>query len=149
MAYRGKYKPKFPKKYRGDPTSIIYRSLWERNCMVYFDKNPSILEWASEEVIVPYKSPIDSRWHRYFPDFIIHVEDKEKKRETIMIEVKPYAQTKEPKIKSKSSKPTKKYLYEVSTYSINIAKWKAAKEFCADKNWKFMLLTEKELPKWR
>lgn len=117
--------------------------------MVYFDKNPSILEWASEEVIVPYKSPIDSRWHRYFPDFIIHVEDKEKKRETIMIEVKPYAQTKEPKIKSKSSKPTKKYLYEVSTYSINIAKWKAAKEFCADKNWKFMLLTEKELPKWR
>ena len=149
MAYRGKYKPKFPKKYRGDPTSIIYRSLWERNCMVYFDKNPSILEWASEEVIVPYKSPIDSRWHRYFPAFIIHVEDQEKKRETIMIAVKPYAQTKEPKIKSKSSKPTKKYLYEVSTYSINIAKWKAAKEFCADKNWKFMLLTEKELPKWR
>ena len=71
MAYKGKYKPTNPQKYIGDPTIIIYRSLWERNCMIYFDGNPSILSWASEEVIVPYKSPIDGRWHRYFPDFVI------------------------------------------------------------------------------
>ena len=141
-SYKGKYKPNFPRKYKGNPTNIIYRSLWERNCMVYFDQNPNVLEWASEEVIVPYKSPIDGKWHRYFPDFIVKVKDKTKQIKTIMIEVKPYAQTKEPKVRTKV---TKKYLYEVSTYGINIAKWKAAKEFCADRNWKFMILTEKEL----
>ena len=146
MAYRGRFKPKFPKKYRGNPTSIIYRSLWEKNCMIYFDGNPSILSWASEEVIVPYKSPIDGRWHRYFPDFVIHVKDKDDKKSTIMIEVKPHAQTKSPKVQNRI---TKKYLYEVHTYSINIAKWKAAKEFCADKNWKFLILTEKEMSKWQ
>ena len=114
--------------------------------MVYFDRNPSVLSWASEEVIVPYKSPIDGRWHRYFPDFVIHVQDKESNKSIIMIEVKPYAQTKSPKVRNRV---TKKYLYEVSTYGINIAKWKAAEEFCADRNWKFMILTEKELPKWQ
>ena len=69
MAYRGKYYPSFPRKYKGDPTNIIYRSLWERKFMVYCDKNTNILEWASEEIAIPYRSPIDNRVHRYFPDF--------------------------------------------------------------------------------
>lgn len=146
MSYKGKYKPKFPKKYKGDPTAIIYRSLWERNCMTYFDCNPSVLFWASEELIIPYKSPIDGRWHRYFPDFVIQVKDKNNDNSTIVVEVKPYAQTQQPKIRTNI---TKKYLYEVSTYGINIAKWKAAKEFCTNKNWKFLILTEKELRKWQ
>jgi hypothetical protein len=89
MAYKGKFKPKFPRKYKGDPTNIIYRSLWERHCMVYFDQNPNILKWCSEEVIIPYKSPIDGRWHRYFPDFLIQVKTKEGNIDTILIEVKP------------------------------------------------------------
>ena len=73
MSYKGKYKPSYPKKYKGDPNNIIYRSLWERKFMVYCDKNENILEWGSEEVIVPYRSPIDNRYHRYFPDFYIKV----------------------------------------------------------------------------
>jgi hypothetical protein len=142
MSYKGKFRPKFPQKYKGDPTNIIYRSLWERNCMVYFDQNPSVLKWSSEEVIVPYKSPIDGRWHRYFPDFLIRVRNKEGMTETILIEVKPFKETREPK---KRSRVTRQYLYEVRTWGINSAKWKAAKEFCKDRKWKFMIITEKEL----
>lgn len=142
MAYRGKFKPKFPQKYRGDPTNIIYRSLWERNCMVYFDQNPNILQWSSEEIIVPYKSPIDGKWHRYFPDFLIRTRNKQGKTETIMIEVKPSKETKEP---TPQKRITKKYLYEVQTWGINSSKWRAAQEFCKDRKWKFMILTEKEL----
>ena len=142
MSYKGKFRPKFPNKYKGDPSNIIYRSLWERNCMVYFDQNPSVLKWSSEEVIVPYKSPIDGRWHRYFPDFLIRVRNKEGMTETILIEVKPLKETREPK---KRSRVTKQYLYEVRTWGINNAKWKAAKEYCKDRKWKFMIITEKEL----
>ena len=142
MAYKGKFRPKYPEKYRGDPTNIIYRSLWERNCMRYFDQNPNVLKWSSEEVIVPYKSPIDGRYHRYFPDFLIRVKNKQGVLETIMIEVKPFKETKEPKPQTRL---TKKYLYEVKTWGINKSKWEAAIEFCKDRKWKFMIITEKEL----
>jgi hypothetical protein len=142
MTYKGKFRPKHPKKYRGDPTKIIYRSLWERNCMRYFDDNPNVLKWSSEEVIVPYKSPLDGRYHRYFPDFLIRIKNKQGQLETIMIEVKPYKETKEPKPQKRL---TKNYLYEVRTWSINKSKWEAAIEFCKDRKWKFMIITEKEL----
>lgn len=142
MAYKGKFRPKHPEKYRGDPTKIIYRSLWERNCMRYFDDNPNVLKWSSEEVIVPYKSPLDGRYHRYFPDFLIRIKNKQGQLETIMIEVKPYKETKEPKPQKRL---TKNYLYEVKTWSINKSKWEAAIEFCKDRRWKFMIITEKEL----
>jgi hypothetical protein len=142
MTYKGKFRPKHPKKYRGDPTKIIYRSLWERNCMRYFDDNPNVLKWSSEEVIVPYKSPLDGRYHRYFPDFLIRIKNKQGQLETIMIEVKPYKETKEPKPQKRL---TKNYLYEVRTWSINKSKWEAAIEFCKDRRWKFMIITEKEL----
>ena len=142
MAYKGKFRPKNPQKYRGDPTNIIYRSLWERNCMRYFDENPNVLKWSSEEVIVPYKSPIDGRYHRYFPDFLIRVKNKQGQLETIMIEVKPYKETREPKPQKRL---TKNYLYEVKTWGINKSKWEAAIQFCKDRKWKFMIITEKEL----
>ena len=73
MAYRGRYIPTYPKKYKGDPSNIIYRSLWERKFMVYCDRNEKILEWGSEEFFVPYRSPLDGKIHRYFPDFYVKV----------------------------------------------------------------------------
>jgi hypothetical protein len=53
MAYSGTYKPVNPKKYRGNPNQVVYRSLWERKLMVYCDNNDAVLEWGSEEVIIP------------------------------------------------------------------------------------------------
>ena len=137
MAYKGKYTPKNPKKYKGDPNRIVYRSLWERKFMVYCDTNDAILEWGSEEIIIPYLSPIDGRIHRYFPDFYVKIQNRK-----YLVEVKPLRQTMEPKTQKRV---TKKYVNEVVTWSVNKAKWKAATEFCKDQNWEFKIITEKEL----
>ena len=142
MSYKGKYYPSFPRKYKGDPTNIVYRSLWERKFMVYCDKNQNILEWASEEIAIPYRSPIDNRVHRYFPDFYMKVKETNGKIKNYVIEVKPAKQTKPPK---KPKRQTKGYIREAYEYAKNQAKWKMAREFCADRQWEFKVVTEKEL----
>ena len=142
MSYKGKYYPSFPRKYKGDPTNIIYRSLWERKFMVYCDKNDNILEWASEEIAIPYRSPIDNRVHRYFPDFYMKVRERGGKVRRYVIEVKPAKQTKPP---IKPKRQTKGYIREAYEYAKNQAKWKMAREFCADRQWEFKVVTEKEL----
>ena len=138
MRYKqGKYVPRLPRKYKGDYRNIIYRSSWEYKFMLWCDQTPSVQEWGSEEIAIPYISPVDGRRHRYFTDFYVKVNNKK-----YMVEVKPLRQTKEPKTQRKV---TKKYIKEVVTWSVNKAKWKAAEEFCSDYGWEFMLITEKEL----
>lgn len=141
MAYSGKFFPLNPNKYLGDPSNIWYRSLWERKVMVKFDTSEDVIQWSSEEIIIPYLSPVDNRWHRYFPDFYAIIETKEGKRE-VLIEVKPQKQTVQPNIQKKV---TKKYLNEVMTWGVNQSKWKAAKDHCDKNGWEFRILTEKEL----
>ena len=97
MAYKGKYYPSFPRKYKGDPTNIIFRSLWERKFMVYCDKNANVLEWNSEEIAIPYRSPLDNRVHRYFPDFYMKVKESNGIIKNYIVEVKPLKQTTPPK----------------------------------------------------
>ena len=143
MSYNGKYYPRYPKKYKGDPTNIVYRSLWERKFMNYCDLTESVSEWQSEEFWIPYRSPIDNRVHRYFPDFYIKYKDSSGKRRSVVIEVKPKSQTKMPPQNPK--KRTKSWAYSVRTYAVNQAKWKAAKEFCEDHRIEFKVVTEKEL----
>lgn len=140
--YQGKFKPKNPQKYLGDPTNIIYRSGWELRLMRFLDSNPNVLEWGSEEVIIPYISPIDNRPHRYFTDFIVKQINKSGKKETLILEVKPKAQTRPPE---KKSRVTKRYINEVKTWGVNQAKWKAATEFCKDRGWAFRLITEDDI----
>lgn len=142
MAYKGRFSPKNPKKYRGDPTNIIFRSLWELRVMKYLDENTNILEWASEEVAVPYISPVDNRYHRYFPDFIVLAKTPDGGSKTMMLEVKPKKETVEPKVQTKR---TKRYLTEVMTWGVNSAKWKAAREYCLDRGWDFKIITEDHL----
>jgi len=136
--YQGKFKPQNPKKYRGDPTKIVYRSSWELSFMSYLDKSPDVVWWASEEMNIPYVSPIDGKRHRYFPDMIF----QNKKGKTFMVEIKPHAQTREPQ---KKSRITKKYLNEVKTWGINQAKWKSALAYCKKRDWEFKLITEADL----
>jgi hypothetical protein len=141
-SYQGYFKPKNPQKYKGDPTNIVYRSSWELKLMTYLDSHKDIITWSSEELFIPYRSPIDNKIHRYFPDFIVTKINKEGKKETALIEVKPAAQTKPPK---KQEKVTRKYITEVTTWGINEAKWKAANEYCKDRGWSFHIFTELEL----
>lgn len=142
MAYSGKFQPKNPAKYMGDVSNIVWRSTWERKCMAKFDENPDIVGWVSEEIVIPYLSPVDGRWHRYFTDFFIVIQDSDGKAHGILIEVKPYKQTIPPE---KKKRVTKGYLKEVTTWGVNSAKWEAAREVCKKKGWSFRIMTEKEL----
>ena len=142
MAYKGKYKVRAPYKYKGNPTKVVYRSSWELKFMNYCDTNINILEWGSEEVYMWYRSPVDNRPHRYFPDFYIKVREKDGTIKKYIIEVKPQRQTKPP---ARPKRQTKGYLREAFEYAKNQAKWKAANEWCLDRGFEFKVITEKEL----
>ena len=142
MAYKGRYIPSKPQKYKGDSSKIIYRSLWERKFMVYCDRSDNILEWGSEEIIIPYTSPLDGRRHRYFPDFYIKVRQADGSVKKMIIEVKPKAQCGPPSIPQRK---TKRFINEVRTWGVNKAKWEAAIEWCADRKMEFKILTEDHL----
>ena len=143
MSYKGKYSPENPKKYRGDPMNIVYRSLWERKFMRYCDLNENVDLWASEEFAIPYKSPLDNKIHRYFPDFFVRYKDKNGNTRLVVIEIKPKKETIMPE--TNPQRRTKAWAYKVKTWVINQAKWQAAKEFCADRNYEFRIMTEEEL----
>lgn len=110
--------------------------------MVWLDTHPDVLQWGSEELAIPYRSPIDNKIHRYFPDFFVRKRCPSGKVENVLIEVKPYNQTIPPKAQTKR---TKRYINEVYTWGINSSKWEAANEYCKDRNWRFVVMTEKDL----
>ena len=134
---KGKYRPKLPNKYVGDTSNIVYRSSWEYKFMKWCDYTPSVTKWGSEEIAIPYTSPVDGKKHRYFPDFYVEIAGKK-----YIVEVKPIRQTKQPNTHKKVAKA---YINEVFTYAVNKAKWTAAEKFCKQTGLKFMLITEKEL----
>ena len=136
MAYSGRYKVKNVKKYKGDFDNIVYRSLWELYVFKWCDQNPKVKKWSSEEIIIPYYYEADKKYHRYFPDVFIQMEDK-----TLLVEIKPEKETQPPT----GPRRTKKYIAEGFTYIKNMNKWEAANEFCKDRNWEFHIWTEKTL----
>lgn len=141
---QGIFKPKFPSKYKGDVNNIIYRSGWEHRVMQSLDENLNVLCWSSEEIVIPYRSPIDNKIHRYFVDFYVEVRLADNSVKVMLLEVKPAAQTQEPK-KAKRRSSNKRYLHEVVTYGVNQAKWEAASTYCRNKGWEFKIITEAEL----
>ena len=142
MAYSGKFSPTNPKKYRGDPTKIIWRSTWERKFMRWCDTKSSVTKWASEEIIIPYRSPKDGKIHRYYPDFYMKTRESGGKVKESIIEIKPLKQCSTPK---QPKRKTAKYKAECLTYAINQAKWKYASKWCKERNLSFVVLTEKDL----
>lgn len=141
MYHKGKFTDiKHPEKYVGDKTNIIYRSHWERNVMRWLDGNESVVEWASEEIAIPYEHPIYQKRHKYYPDFYIKFKDGSVK----VIEVKPEIQTKKPE-KPKSQRKTSRYVNEMITYTINMSKWAKATEVSERNDFVFEIWTEKTL----
>ena len=143
MAYKGRYSPINKEKYQGNPTNVIYRSLWERKFMKWCDLSESVIKWGSEETVVPYVSPLDNNIHRYFIDFYVQLRDKDGILKSYLVEVKPKKYIKPPKTNPK--RKTRAWFSEVKNWGVNEAKWKAAEEFAKDKNWQFIILTEDHL----
>lgn len=137
MAYSGRYKVKNASKYEGDHTQVYYRSMWEKYCMMFFDKDKRIKKWSSEEIIIPYLYEADKKYHRYYPDFKVTWASGN----VSLIEVKPNKETKPPT----GNRRTKRYINEGFTYVKNVNKWEAAAEYCKDRNWHFEIWTEVEL----
>tara|TARA_Y100001970_G_scaffold291659_1_gene429694 strand:- start:629 stop:1069 length:441 start_codon:yes stop_codon:yes gene_type:complete len=142
MAISGKYKPEKPAKYKGDPTNVIYRSLWERKFMVFCDSQKSVVKWGSEEIVIPYRSPKDGKIHRYYPDFYMKTRERGGGVKESVIEIKPAKQCKPPK---EPKRKTARYKAECLTYLVNQAKWKYARKWCKERNLSFVILTENEL----
>lgn len=140
--HQGRYTPINAHKYKGDITNIIWRSSWEFRFLRWCDTNPAVLEYSSEETIIPYRCATDNKIHRYFMDFRIKVKTSTGDIKTYLVEIKPYSQTLPPKA---ASKKTKRYLEESFTYMKNHSKWEAAKQYCLDRGWHFIIITEKEL----
>jgi hypothetical protein len=141
MAYKGHFRPENPSKYIGNPTQIVYRSMWERKFMKYCDQSPNVVRWASEEVVIPYYSPIDKKAHRYFVDFLVEIKTPEGMK-TWLVEIKPKKQCREPE---KKKRVTRTYISEVKTWITNKAKWEAAKKVSDARGWEFKILTEDDL----
>lgn len=142
MPIQGRFFPKNPSKYEGNPQNIIFRSAWERTFMEYCDRTSSILKWSSEELSIPYYFVGDQKWHKYFPDFVLEVQTTTG-RQVWLVEIKPLRQTQQPRVTA--SKKQKQLIKETMTYAKNQAKWEAANTFCRSKGWRFIILTEKDL----
>lgn len=152
---KGSYRPKNREKYKGDPSKIIYRSQYELTYMRWCDSNPNVLEWNSEETVIPYRTILDDlyekkhnlskqRWHRYFVDFYVKIKTKDNKIVRYLIEVKPLHETVEPVFEG-TNKSKKTMMVQKERWIINQAKWKAAEQYCADHGMKFRKVTEVEL----
>ena len=138
MAYKGRYTIKKPEKYAGDPTKVVYRSLWERNAFRWCENNPDVKLWNSEDVVVPYVYSVDKSLHRYYVDLLIQM----KNGKTYLIEIKPKKETAPPKTPKRKSN---RYINEQLTYIKNTDKWNAANKFAQHNGWKFQVWTEDTL----
>lgn len=136
-----RFTPKHPEKYLGDVNNIISRSSWERKFMKWADNNPAVVKWCSEEIVVPYLSPVDGKMHRYFTDFAMVIE-RNGVHQKYLIEIKPEIQTLPPK---RGKRSTNKYVVNLAQYAVNQSKWAAATEYCKRNNMNFTVLTEKHL----
>jgi hypothetical protein len=137
---QGVFVPINKEKFMG--RNAVFRSSWERKFMLWADKNPNVLEWSSEQIIVPYKSPLDNRIHRYYIDAYIVIKEGDKIQK-YLIEIKPFKQTQPPVESKRKKKET--LLYEKTTWAVNQAKWESAEKFAKSKGAKFLILTEKDL----
>jgi|TARA_R100001163_G_scaffold25931_1_gene21162 hypothetical protein len=136
---QGVFVPKNPDKFLG--TKAIYRSGLELKFFRFCDDNKNIRKWGSENVIVPYYSPLDNKGHKYYVDNYIEIFEGNTLVK-YLVEIKHSRETKPPKTKYRNRRHL---LYEQKTFIRNQAKWKAAREFSKKRGYKFIILTEKEL----
>lgn len=136
-----KWVPKNPDKYIGDINNIVSRSSWETKFMNWCDQNPAVIKYNSEELVVPYQSPVDGKVHRYFVDFVILVKTRGGELKRYAVEIKPEAQTLPPK----PGRNKRRLLEETMKYQVNQAKWSSASSFCRCHGMEFIVLTEKHL----
>jgi hypothetical protein len=133
---KGGFSLKNPEKYVGTKMPI-YRSSWEMSVMLFCDNNPSVQQWSSESVKIPYRDPLTGKQTIYVPDFLVVYVDKNQKRHAELWEIKPANQTLMEKVG--------KNLYNQAQFVKNQAKWAAAAAWCQNQGIKFRILNEGDI----
>ncbi len=144
----------------------IFRSSWEEHFMKWCDRNPNIVQWASEPIAVKYRNPVSNleyckknnldprdprNWKvsNYYTDFWISIKGRDGSVKKVFIEIKPYSQTlaPEPIAPSAPLKEQKAYCRAAQTFLMNKAKWEAAKKYFNERGAEFSVFTERTLEK--
>jgi hypothetical protein len=132
----GRFIPQNPQKYVGNAGKIMFRSSWEYAFMKWLDQNAAILRWGSEELAIPYISPLDNRPHRYFPDIIVLYKHQDGSVRKEIVEIKPYKETvATPRMSDRDKQ----------ALVVNQAKWDAATKFATQMGMTFRVITEKTM----
>lgn len=132
----GRFIPRNPGKYAGNPDNILWRSSWEFRVMKFFDSSIAVIKWGSEELRIPYIKPTDGRVHNYFPDFVVVYRDKAGEVKKEIVEIKPLKESVPLKAKTDRDKVA---------MAINLAKWDAASRFAQRNGMMFRVLTEQTI----
>lgn len=143
MAFRARFIPRNPDKYVGDVDKIFARSSWELHVMKFFDSRQDVIRWGSEEIIIPFLNPIDSKVHRYFPDFFVEYKDKNGNILKEIVEVKPLHES--DRKHAKKIKNDKDLTWRDTAIDVNEAKWKSAAIYCEARGMAFRVITEKSI----
>lgn len=133
---QGKFNLKNPEKYVGNRTPT-YRSGWEFTFMKFCDEHPSVSQWASEAIKIPYRNPLTGKHTIYVPDFFIVYSDRGGRQRVELIEVKPKNQA----LKEKLGRNRANQAH----YVINQAKWEAARAWCKQNKIYFRIVTEDDI----
>ncbi len=139
---QGFFTPKNPSKYIGNHKPRFLSS-YELKFMRWADKNPNVLKWGSENISIPYVSPLDRKMHFYMVDNFVLFKTKDGKEVKYLIEIKPEKQTRPPVTKNRKNK--RHVLYEQVMFAKNTSKWNAAREWCRRNDCQFVILTEQHL----
>ena len=131
---QGYFNARNPEKYVGKG-NIIYRSSWEFVFMQFCDNHPSVIQWASESISIPYLNPVTGKQSRYVPDFFVMYQDKNGQNHGELMEVKPKKEMLE------NAKSQRDKLVAI----INAAKWQAARAWCSANGLTFRVITEENL----
>lgn len=143
---QGYYRPLNPHKYIGSEKSIIYRSSWEKKFMIKCDNREDVLFWSSEPVCIKYFSTWDNKYHNYYPDFYMKVQKQNGKVEEFLVEIKPHQQIQKPRPpKKRSKKALENYRFLAEQYIKNRDKYNYAKKWAENRDWRFIVMTEKSL----
>lgn len=133
---QGHYTPKHPEKYVGNKLPK-YRSGWELTFMMFCDNHPSVVQWASEPIRIPYRNPLTGKNTNYVPDFIVVYENKNGRKVAELVEIKPKKQS-----LIESNKASKR---DRAIVAVNHAKWAAAQSYCKSAGLKFRVINEGDI----
>ena len=110
--------------------------------MYYCDHTEKVVEWSSEEIAIPYRSPKDNRYHLYFPDFYMKVRNTNGSIQSYLVESEPKAQVEGPQSSSKEDQTIPNGGRDLCHQPSEMG---SSERILQGQLWQFKIITEREL----